>query len=71
MTVHNDFLFMYTQRVKQFYQNANFGPTIEDPPSFSTILDGAMFKPRIQSVSEGWNISHCLQQVIFKIVSFW
>ena len=58
---------MYTQRVKQFYQNANFGPTIEDPPFISTLKfhDGAMVKPRIQSVSEGWNLSHNhLQQVI-------
>ena len=41
------------QRVRQFHQDANIGPTIEDVQ-----LPASIGKQSIRTVSRGWNVLH-------------
>ena len=45
------------QRVKQFYQDANLGPTISDV-QFTATVSKPMINPSIKAVSKGWNVVH-------------
>ena len=48
--------FLSLQRVRQFYQDANIGPTIEDVQFTTTLIGKPTINPSIQTVSEGWDI---------------
>ena len=50
-------IYPYIQRVKQFYQDANLGPTIKDV-EFTAIIGIFTVNPSIKIIPEGWKVQH-------------
>ena len=49
---------LHTVLVRQFYQDANLGPAIQDLRFTATTIGKFTISPSIETVSEGWNVVH-------------